>query len=434
MSVFRVIAQNTISQGLGKGITLLFSLLTTFLLTRFLGVEGYGTYTFITAFVLLFGTASDWGTNIIAVREASQRKEQRAKIFGSITLFRFILAIAAFGLLNIVIRVRPQWEGFVLPATIASFVLLAVSLKTSLNIVFHTLLRFEKSALVEIFSSVLFFSFVSLTLLSGGSLNGVLFSWVLATFFAVALSLFLSTRIARISWEINKEIVRKVFWEALPAGALFLVFSVYNRIDTIILQHFQGEEAVGIYGLSYKIHDNLVLGAAFLMNSMFPLFSEKFASFKTSASDLTKLYQKAFDLLFIGGLVVAGGSLIFAPLIIGILAGAEFASSVLVLRILAFATFISYFNHLTGYCLIAFGRQRASLVIAVLALVFNVAANWILIPLFSFQAAAVITIATEGLVLVLSTIVIWKTIGSIPSPVSFPKTLHSLIKTRGKSL
>jgi len=77
---------------------------------------------------------------------------------------------------------------------------------------------------------------------------------------------------------------------------------------------------------------------------------------------------------------------------------------VLVLRILVFATFIAYFNHLTGYSLIALGKQKVSLIVAIIALVWNVSLNLIFIPRYSYLAAAAITIATEGLVLILTSV------------------------------
>lgn len=429
MGVSQLVVKNTLFQGAGKATTLLLSLATTALLTRYLGVEGYGAYAFISAFVLLFGTISDWGTNIIAVREASRKKEKQPAIFGNILLFRLVLAVIAFVLLNAVIRLRPDWQGFVAAATIASFVLLALSLKTSLNVVFQTLLRYDRAAIVEVLSSTVFLALVATSFIMGRGLMAVMASWFVATLVASLLGLYFSFRLSPITFVLEQKIIKRVFWEALPAGALFLVFSLYNRIDTIILEHFQGEAAVGIYSLAYKIHDNLVLGAAFLMNSMFPLLSKKFGA---KAGAVKSYYQKSFDLLLVSGFLVGAIAFLFAPAIISILGGEGFRQSVGALRLLSFATFISYFNHLTGYSLIAFGRQRVSLAIAVLALVFNVLTNWIFIPHFSFTAAAVITIATEGMVLILSGRVLAKTLGFWPSLSSFPKTWALLLKTRGR--
>ncbi|MBI2007105.1 MAG: flippase [Candidatus Blackburnbacteria bacterium] len=425
--MFRRVALNTIVQGAGRAAVLLFSLITTGILTRSMGVDGYGAYAFVTAFVLLFGSVGDWGTNIIAVREASQKKDLQPAVFGNATLFRLALSFIGLLLLNLAVRINPAWDKFVEPTTIASFVLLALSLKTSVGIIFQTLLRYEFSVIVEIFSSLAFLGLV-LFMISGG-LSGVMLSWLFATVLASLVGLFFARRLSPISWTPNIKIIKRLFWEAAPAGALFLFFNLYNRVDTVILHYFQGEEAVGIYGLAYKVHDNLVLGAAFLMNAMFPLFSAGIIKAGKKA-DLKKYYQKAFDLLFGGGLIIFFLFFAAAPFIIKLLGGDQFLLSIGTLRLLLFATFIAYFNHLTGYSLIAFGRQKTSMLIALAALVFNIIANVLLIPLYSYTAAAAVTVATEGLVLLLSTLAVRGATGIFPSVFSPPKTWLSL--ARGK--
>lgn len=429
--MFKVVAKNTLAQGFGKIFTVILSLITTAILTRFLKGDGYGSYVFITAFVLLFGSVADWGTNITAVRKASQSNKEQPIIFGSILLFRLILALASVLLFNFVIRLNPLWQNIVGPATAASLVLVALSLKTSFNIIFQTKLRFEFSSIVEVLSSSTLLLGVALSYFLNKGLNEVMGFWVVSACIAAAVSYYFASRISPISWTIDKRIIANVFTEALPAGALLLVFSVYNRIDVLILDHFRDKTSVGAYGLAYKVYDNLVLGAAFLMNSLFPILASLYS--KKNFLSLRAYYLKTFDILLSVGLVVSATAWVFAPIAVRLLGSGEFPQSVGVLRILVFAILVAYLNHLTGFSLLAFGKQKASLIIALIALLFNILSNWIFIPLYSYKAAAVITIATEGLVLVLSSVVVWKTIGVFPTLFSFPKTLVLLIKTKGKS-
>lgn len=423
--MFKKIAFNTAAQTIGRGIVLLISLLTTAVLTRSLGVGGYGSYAFITAFILLFGTISDWGTNVIAVREASQKRESRPVIFGVATLFRLGMSGIAVFLLNLVIRLNPEWQGLVVPATIGSLVLFALSVKTSVGIVFQVLLKYEFTVIIEILSSLIFLGLVLLSVSVKAGLLGIMFSWFAATTVASLLGLVFARRLSSISWTLDTKVIKRIFWEAAPAGMLFLFFNLYNRIDTVILQYFKGPEAVGIYGLSYKVFDNLVLGAAFMMNSMFPLLSSSFAKGARNKNALN-YYQKTFDLLLVGAVFVSLAFFFLAPLVIEVLGGREFLPSVSVLRILIFALFAAYFNHLTGYSLIALGRQKISMFIALGALVLNVVANLLFVPLFSYTAAAWITVLTEGFVLLLSMVVLKRILGTFPKPFSFFKTWAAL--------
>lgn len=431
MSIFvNNVFKNTMAQGVGKFFSVFISIALTAYLTRTLGVEGYGSYTFITSLVLLFGTISDWGTNVITVREASGNTSKKSLIYGSSILFRLILTLISFILLNVLIRINPQWENLVLPTTFASLVLIFLSLKTSASIIFHSILRLELTALSDFLSSIIFFVLVVFLGFIGLTLNSVMLAWAFSTFIVGLVSIYFASRVEIIKWTLDKQVIKKIFWEAAPTGALLLVFSLYNRIDTIILQYFHGSEAVAIYGLPYKMHDTFVLGAAYLMNSLFPYFSREY---KNDLSVLKKYYQKAFDILLVSSVILLFGVIICAGWIITVLGGEDFSQSVWILRILSFATFIAYFNHLTGFSLIAFGKQKASLYIALGALGFNLLLNLLFVPMYSFFASAIITVATEGLVLLLSSIVIRKTLGFYPSLLFFPQTIKEiLIKKNGK--
>lgn len=425
--MFEIISKNTLAQLVGKVITLALSLLTTRFLTHLLG-DGYGQYAFVTAFVLLFGTISDWGTNTIAVREASKEARNKSLVFANVTFLRIALALLGVLLLNIVIRLNPNWKDLLVPLTVGSFVLIALSLKSSIYGLFQTILRYDLSSTSEIISSLILTVLVYFIYLQKGTLTDVLWAWFFATAVAALLAFFLSMRQIKFSWRLDKEISTHIFKESISAGALFIVFSVYNRLDIILLQHFRPEYDVSIYGLAYKLYDQLVLGAAFFMNATFPYLSRIYSREEKQA--VKNIYQKSFDILLVGATVVGVLVFVFAPQIISLLAPATFLPAASTLRILLFAMFFAYFNHLTGYSLIAFGKQRTSLIIAIIALVFNFVTNWIFIPLYSFRAAALITVATEGLVLLLSSLMIYKTIGLVPSVISWTKTFENLIKRK----
>ena len=424
------VAKNTSVQILGRVVVVIATVITTAILTRFLGASGYGNYIFITSFVALFTAISDWGTGIISIREAAKESKGGEKVFGNALVLRFIFALASFLAVNLLARILPQFQDLILVATIASVLLFLHSFRTSFHIVFQAKLRFENQALAEVLISTTFLLFLFLPLSIGLNLPWVMLFLVIANLLGTALALILARRLTRFDLGLEKPILRKILSASIPTGALLLIFSIYNRIDIFILQAIKGSVSVGIYGLAYKIHDNLILGAAFLMAALFPLLS-RYAADLNSKTKLAVIYQKTFDVLFLlgGGMVFI--FFIFAPLIIKAVGGEEFFESILVLRILVFATLLAYFNHLTGYTLIALGKQRASLTVAVVALIWNVGLNLVFIPRYSSLAAAGVTVATEGLVLFLTSFYLAKTFNLKPS-LTFPKTLVEIIKTRGK--
>lgn len=425
MKMFPGVAKNTFIQLFGRGCVVILTILTTAFLTRFFGPSGYGNYVFLTAYIMLFVTLADWGTGMISVREASQSRKYESKIFGNVLLIRTLLGFAFFILSNIVARIIPVFSGLLVPLSLGSLLILFLSIRTSLNIVFQTRLTFEKIAIVELSQTFLFLVVLFIVLPIFSNLESVFASLSVCSFFSSILAVYLAKRMTNFDFKPDKQILHRLFWESLPTGAFLIVFSIYNRIDTIILQSIKGPEAVGYYGLAYKVHDNLILIAAYLMNALFPIIS------KAKDDELKNIYQKIFSLLFGMGIIITLSVLLFAPFVVYLIAGSQFGQSVVILRVLIFATALSFVNHLTGYTLIAVGKQKISLSIAMMALVLNIGLNLLLIPFLSSLGAALVTIVTEGFVLIFTTSYLALKMNFLPS-FSVLKTIKDLIKTKGK--
>jgi O-antigen/teichoic acid export membrane protein len=392
---------NTFTQAASRFLVILASLLTTALLTRLLGVDGYGDYVFITSFVLIFIGLSDMGTTTIGVREASVAKENSSEIFSQVLSLRTVFSLILFGVINLLIIFLPQFEGLRFSTFIASSVIIFLILRTTVQSILQTFLRLDLSSLLEIYAAIIFLiPIIFLNVLGRSlSLNYLMFFWAFSALVSGFLGLLLSCRFAKLKFSFDRQKLSQIMIEAFPLGIYLLVYSVYDRgIDSFIIKTLAGSSAVGFYGLAYKIHGNLILGAAFLMNSLFPLLS----SYKSDFELLKKTYEKAFTVLFLTAVIILLLGLVAAPFVIQIIAGENFAPSVWALRILLGATFFSYLNHLSGYLLVVLGEQKKLLTFSVFALFLNLILNIILIPLFSFYAAAAVTVVTEMVVLLLT--------------------------------
>lgn len=430
MDLSRQVTLNTFAQILGRASVILISFFTTALLTRQLGQAGYGAFGVISTAVVIFFSFADWGTNLIAVRESSKNPSQSAQILGNSLLVRTLMAFLGIALFLLFIFLNPAFSKFKFEAFLSSFIILFLSLKTSAQIIFHAQLKLHLAALIEFLSSFFFLLFLLFSK-SNFSLLLVIFFLLFSAALAAIIALIAAFKIIPPNFQPNPRLIKHLLKESLPMGALLAVFSVYNRLDTFLLQAIKGEAATGIYVLAYKVHDNLVLGAAYLMNSFFPVLSGFPTNLKETKNRLTTLIQKAFDLLLAMALPLVVFIFLLAPFIINLLGGQEFTSSAAVLRILTFATGVAYLNHLTGYSLAALGHQRASLKFGLLALLVNLTLNLIFIPQYSYFAAAAVTFLSELLVFSLSFRYL-RQIGYRLNFSSFPRTVWEFISQKGK--
>ncbi|TSC54189.1 MAG: heteropolysaccharide repeat-containing protein [Microgenomates group bacterium LiPW_16] len=434
MNLSRVIAYNTLVQILGKSITLVFGITTTALLTNYLGPVGFGDYIFALSFVAIFSGVADWGTVLITVREAAREEKIQDKIFGNILLLRLGLSFLAMAVVWLIIFFFPltgPHPDFLRRLVILSSVLILLfALKTSLGIIFQTKLKMERGALVDLTASLLTFIFSLIIIKTGGELFSIIGAIILANIVAIMVAFSLTRSLVALDFSLSLAVLRKIFFEALPMGGVLALFSIYNRVDVLILQAIKGSETVGIYGVSYRVYEVLTLAAFYLMNTLLPIISRE-----KSRARLCQIYQKTLDVLILAGGMALVGTIIFAPLAIKVITWqrfGEFAQSVPALRILGLAVLMAYLNHITGYMIVVLGKQRGYFFIALAALIFNVSLNLLLIPVFSLFGAAWTTFLTEGLVFCLTSLFLAKTLRFFPSFFSFPKTGWELVSRKGK--
>ncbi len=410
------IISNTLAQFGGKFASTTLGVLITILLTRYLGPEGFGRYTFVIVFVTMFGTVADWGLSLITVREASRRTKDAAAIVGNTIVIRFLLAVVAAVAAVVTINLLPYSSEVRMLTSIAAAYLLALSLKTSFQIVFHAKLQMENWALSEVAANLVAIGLIGMMIYNQASLTAIMIAFLIGHLVAAMVAVVLGYRLLPVKLSLVRPDTKYLLLEALPMGTILVVFTIYNRFDTVILSQFHGEEAVGIYGAAYRIFEVLILGAAYFANSLLPLIS-KYA--QNEHQKLREIYEKSFAILLLGGIGVAILTFVLAPVGIMVVAGPEFGGSVTALRILAISLVVSYLNHLNGYTMIALGKQWYSLGIAVAALTVNLGLNFILIPQYSFVAAAWVTFLTEAMIAVLTVGLLHRFIGVTPRLATF---------------
>jgi len=438
MNLSQKVAFNTLVQIISKSTTVIFGLLTMILLTGYLGKEGYGDYMYVITLVVIFGSLADWGTATIGVREASKTKEKQGRVLANVLFVRLALAFMAaiFMILAALFLPLQTASPDILRQAImfGALILILFATKVSFGMVFQTKLVMQNLAAADITASALTFLISWFFVQQQFGLKPLIGAVILANIFAVVIAWFLAQKTIRFDFRLDVPFIKGLIKESLPMGAILLIFTIDNKVDTVMLGSIEGSGSVGIYAVAYRIYDVLILGAAYLMNALLPVLSQ-YSDIKRWGSKLRRIYQKAFDVLLLMGIGAFLAVWFFAPLVVQIITQrrfGEFSDSVLVLRILSLALFLAYFNHLTGFTIVALGRQRSYFFIALAALIFNVLANLIVIPQFSYYGAAAVTVLTEGLLLLITTIFISRLIKIVPSVIQFPKTAIQLIKEKGR--
>jgi len=150
--------------------------------------------------------------------------------------------------------------------------------------------------------------------------------------------------------------------------------------------------ANGIYSMAYRAVDTGTIVIRSVHNAAFPEFCRQGAiGIEATRTFAQKLLGKTFWI----SLAISAALFLAAPLI-PVFAGKTFALSVEALRWLCILPVLRSFHLSAGDALSAAGFQRYRILYEVTAAVSNLGVNLLVIPLYSWKGAAIVSLATDG--------------------------------------
>ena len=393
-----IIANNVLTQIIGRLIVLALSLISIKLVTNYLGPEGTGYYNTVITYLSFFITFADFGLFSVGVREIAKNPARTREILGNIFSIRIISALLAVTIAYLIVAFTnypPEIKNGVLVAAVFPIFNLAASVY---DIYFQYRLEMKKAAIAEVISRI-----VSVTTIYLAIVFNLGFYYVMASVsISAAINFFIkylyAARRTKIAFAYQPQISRWILKLSIPLGIVFIVNNFYFKVDTLILFYFKGATDVGIYSVAYKVLETTVFAAAFLAYSLKPLLSVSVEKDKEKASRAT---TKGLLFLLFMSLCIAIACVPFSKEIIIFFSNSSFLGGAPVLIILSFASIFIYLNILFGEIMIAKDMRKYLIWVSLSVLAFNVATNIIFIPKYSYLAAASTTLASEILLLIL---------------------------------
>jgi O-antigen/teichoic acid export membrane protein len=188
---------------------------------------------------------------------------------------------------------------------------------------------------------------------------------------------------------------------ALLFGLLGFMANIQERIGILLLTAMKGDAVVGWFGAAYKLILVFATLPTILVTAMFPRIANQ-AQKKNAESGgiIPTLYTVGFKLLFFVAVPLIIGTLFLGDKIVLMLFGGEYVQSIIILKILIFATGFEFINIFVAGFLMATHYQKELVVIQLSALAVNVLLNILLIPGYGHVGAAIATVASYLLVLI----------------------------------
>ena len=211
-------------------------------------------------------------------------------------------------------------------------------------------------------------------------------------------------------------------WPLIFVSAAGLVI---GWTDTLMLGYFSNASEVGIYNVALPTAMLLMnITVAFSMIFL-PVASELYA--KDRIGDLRNAYSAVTKWVFSLTLPCFLLMALFSESIIQIIFGSEYVSGALVLTILAAGFFIDSATGPVGHITLIYGRTKINMGCSFIGAGANFTLNFILIPVYGIEGAAIATASSYVLMKIALMISAYRIAGTQPYKLSYLKPLFASV-------
>jgi O-antigen/teichoic acid export membrane protein len=358
---------------------------------RYLGPSQYGLLNYAMSFVGLFTAVATLGLDGIVVRELVKDESRRDELIGTAFWLKLVGAFAVLLLLAVAVQFTSNDRY----TNILVFIIASATIFQSFNVVdFY----FQAKVLSKY---VVYANIISLAISSVVKIILILYKAPLLAFagmvvfdsmvLALGFVYFFLTRSGirvkhlKFHWRTALSLL-KDSWPLILSG---IVISIYMKIDQVMIKEMLDVEAVGQYAAAVRISEAWYFIPMVISSSLFPaIINAKKQSEELYYARLQRLY----DIMVWIGIAIALPMTFLSDWVVNLLYGAQYsqAGSVLMIHIWAgvfVALGVTFSKFLT-----AENWTKKAFYRTLIGAIFNVILNYVLIPKYGINGAAIATL------------------------------------------
>ncbi len=390
-SAFRL-AKNIIALWTPSILNPLVSFALILVISRYLGVEGLGTYSLVVSYLGIFVTFGALGLGTLVVREAARDLEQAHAFFVNAALFGTVSSFVAIIGMIIVVGLMGYGDDVFQAAFICSFSLFPTTAISYMEAMFRAFERAEYIAITYLVENLFRVGSCVILLLNGYGIVALFIAFLTSRLFAAALMFFCYIRILGMpEFQFRPDVWRFLGREAATFASIAMFSTIHLHIDQIMLSKLKSLESVGIYSAADRLLDFCRALTVAFAAALFPILAKQYVS---GIGELKRLTIRSVRYLLLGTIPTAIGTAILANNIISLVYGHKFVSAVPVLTVHIFSLIPFSMVYFLASVLIVTDNQRVDLGINILAAILNIILNFALIPYFAEMGAVVAVLIT----------------------------------------
>ncbi len=391
--VFKIL-RNILSLLTGQVISKLISLGCVIFLARWLGVERFGRYGTVMAYLSLFAAFADFGMNTVTIRDVAQDYDRSDEYFSHVLLLRTFLTTVAYLFMLLLGGLSKADEFSLLFIASCGLMLFPEGIRKLGISMLSAYERMEIVAALDVFAIVFRYIPFFIAIFLGKSLHFA-FTLLAVSWIGVAgVWLLITKKFCLHGWTsaLRSHTLKHILYESFPFGVFFVLSVIYFKADIIMLSKMQGSTAVGFYDGAYKFIEAAMFIPVSIVNVLLPVMSRSVVTDKDSYS---AVYLHSTRILALSILPVVIFVSFSAKEIILIVYGNAYLPSAPALSLLIWSLCIIFLNAPVGNVIATSKLMHAFLPYAIGNTLLNIILNLFLIPKYGFLGASFTTVCTE---------------------------------------
>lgn len=389
----------------GSGFSQFLSLLFTLVLMQRLSIAEYGQYNLVVSLVAIFAFIMDGGLTSYILKEFNRRKfdfesfsDDRHKFIINVFSYQLvttaILSLIYILLVFLTVDIE-HWKSFLV------FGLFTLLLGVFTPVFALLVANGERKIIVikDISTALLRLFIVLIGFNQGFNVAFIYWTPIAAVLIAFILLIYFLKK-----WDFKVELFKNdflgdfsvIFRSVIPFLLLAFVNILYNKIDFFMLNELSTINQVAFYaGATIFVYPFMFISAA-ASSAILPFYAKREDNNKNNRKD----EQKIFAFMLLIGTIVSFSLFLSSDFLYSNLFDGKYQSSSDVYSILVWYLLIVFGYTSVSNSLIASGKIKVLIYMNVLMLILNVILNFILIPNYGAQGAALATVFSEIVIFV----------------------------------
>lgn len=376
----------------------IFPLLTYPYVSRVLGVTNIGLCNFVDSIVNYFILFSMMGINIVGIREVAACKGNRQKlsnVFNGLLWLNTITTIIALVVLVVTVimieQLREHWDLMVVGA---------IKLATNFMLIEWFYKGLEEFKFITIRTLIVKILYVSTVFIFVNDRNDLTIYYLLTVLMITVnalINIIYSKRY--VSFYFRGVEIRKYFKSFLLLGIYMLLTSMYTTFNVAYLGFVAGETEVGYYTTASKLFQIFIALFTAFTGVMLPRMSSLLSEGKVD--EFKKYLSKSVEILYLFSVPIVIVAIVYAPVIIRVMAGEGYEGAILPMRIIIpMVAIIGYEQIIIVQGLMPLKQDKAILKNSLFGALAGITLNIMLVSSFKSIGSSIVWIVSEIVVLI----------------------------------